>query len=579
MATPYNFPGLGGATVAPPPTTAQFSAIQNAAGQNSLINQLYAGKTVAPVSSITSSAPVVAASSAVKNPNAAFNNTVAAPQVNNSLAIQYPSLVGSAAAGTTMPTAPKTATVQPVATPPAQTTPPTQFPASSGTVPPTQNANTGMTTMYDGNGNPVQIATANVGTNTYNAQTNPNGYYATPPNQQNNTPPVPQAGQPATIDPSLYGSGLFGSLLKNAVTAQQTSQEFNQSLQQGENDVTKQPIPLDFVQGQQAAMQRDYGVQQTALATQASNALADAEAAAPVSQYGALTSPATGNPISSGGTAGLPANLPVAAQSALSALPPQGQQAVLLEAQKVQNNLESLDTAKSNLSAYSQGGLNALNSILGSGFNTAANTGATQATAANTQAVGTAPVNAQLGVYDTQLQNLGTSQVAASQIAAFGNQLLTTMSQPPANGGLGINPYSSQYANLKLNQLQTQFNSPQYATFNTNIAGLQARVSSLLQTGEIPSAATQGAQDIVSGNATLASMQATLQQIDAEAGAITGSQAQVASTAFQQAQQAAGVNTSSANQSPNSTVVSIPISGGGNVQFVQNAQGVWVVKQ
>ena len=195
-----------------------------------------------------------------------------------------------------------------------------------------------------------------------------------------------------------------------------------------------------------------------------------------------------------------------------------------------------------------------------------------QAQAQNQIAVGTAPVQAQLGVYNQQLANLGTSQVAAQQIGAFGDQLIATMSAPPEQGGLGINPYSSQYANEKLNQIQTQFNDPKYATFNTNIAGLQARVSSLLQTGEIPTAATAGAQAIVSGNATLASMQATLQQIQAEAGAITGSQAQVASTAYQQAQQSAGVG----NQAQNS--VSIPLSTGGNATFVKNAQGIWVVQ-
>lgn len=160
-----------------------------------------------------------------------------------------------------------------------------------------------------------------------------------------------------------------------------------------------------------------------------------------------------------------------------------------------------------------------------------------QAAQSNAQAVGTAPVNAQLGVYNTQLQNLGESQVASSQIAAFGDQLLNTMSQSPANGGLGINPSSSQAANATINQLKTQFNDPQYATFNTNIAGLQARISNLLQTGEIPTAATAGAQAIVNGNATLPAMQATLNQIQQEAGAITGSQAQVASTAYKQAQQ------------------------------------------
>lgn len=310
-------------------------------------------------------------------------------------------------------------------------------------------------------------------------------------------------------------------------------------------NINNSPQQIDFKQGQEAALQALFTGQENA----ASQGLASQATLAGIGQTG------VGQGITGLGNAAEAAN--TAQGQAISGL---GTAAGLASPQSYgllnQPYNPITDT-------YGGGGANGA-------INRATQAGNIQAAQSNAQAVGTAPVNAQLEVYNQQLQNLGQSQVAASQIAAFGNQLLTTMSQPPSQGGLGINPYDSQFANLKLNQLKTQFNDPQYATFNTNIAGLQARVSSLLQTGEIPTAATQGAQDIVNGSATLASMQATLQQIGAEAGAITGSQAQVASTAYQQAQLAAGGG--------NSQPIVIPKAGGGNYTFVKNAQGVWVVQ-
>ncbi len=340
-----------------------------------------------------------------------------------------------------------------------------------------------------------------------------------------------------------------------------------------------QPIPLEFQQGQEQVLARQYASQLDAAqqaVTQAQAALGygiqeQGQQQAGYNQAGGLANAQQGlvqSGLASAGSLTQPSgNFPFVFNPSTGTFTNAGG-GVMTPSEIAQAISSGKMSPTQGLQAGSYLGASAQSQIAsamqGVNPNYNWNTGAASAaaTAANTQAVGTAPTNAQLGVYQTQLQNLGASQVAASQIAAFGNQLITTMSQSPANGGLGINPSSSQYANEKINQIKTQFNDPQYATFNTNIAGLQARVASLLQTGEIPTAATAGAQDIVNGNATLAAMQATLTQIGQEAGAITGSQAQVASTAYQQAQQSA-------------TGTNAPISVG-QYTFVKNAQGQWV---
>lgn len=170
------------------------------------------------------------------------------------------------------------------------------------------------------------------------------------------------------------------------------------------------------------------------------------------------------------------------------------------------------------------------------------NTAAGQASAQqnNASVAGSAQTNANQTVYSNAVSDLAQTTAAVSAIDSFGTQLIQNMSNPAANGGLGINPSSSQWGNLTLSQLQQQFNSPQYAQFNTNLQGLQARISALLGTGEIPSAATAGATAIVNGNATPAAMQATLNQIANEGAALIQSKAQIASSAYQNIQSNSG---------------------------------------
>lgn len=115
----------------------------------------------------------------------------------------------------------------------------------------------------------------------------------TPVAPQQPVSPVPQSQAPAApIQPmsKIPTGGLYAQLIQDARGAQERSRLLNQSLNQGMNNITKQPIALEFQQGQQTALQRDYGVQQKAASEQASNALTTASLAAP-QPYGLTTQP------------------------------------------------------------------------------------------------------------------------------------------------------------------------------------------------------------------------------------------------------------------------------------------------
>lgn len=156
------------------------------------------------------------------------------------------------------------------------------------------------------------------------------------------------------------------------------------------------------------------------------------------------------------------------------------------------------------------------------------------AQASNIQTSGTSAANSWNGIYNTANTQAATYSQQQSAINSVGNQALTLMQQA------GINPSSSQFANLKINQLGTQFSSPQYAAFNTAIQSLQARIGSALQAGEIPTAATSNASSIANGNLTLGALASTLSQVDQEMTSFVKTQSDLANYAKGQLSSAAG---------------------------------------
>jgi hypothetical protein len=260
--------------------------------------------------------------------------------------------------------------------------------------------------------------------------------------------------------------------------------------------------------------------------TQQSGLASAGTLASPQTQYGALTNPLTGDAIS--GSNG-------------SVLPASAQSAIALEAQKVQNNQETYAQAQSNLSAYGQNGVNALNQTLGPNFNANTNAGASSAQSSNTATAGTASTSANQAIYQQQLSSAANTLQQTQAIQSSAQQLISSMPS------LGINLTPSQLANTSINQLSTQFSSGQYSQFNANIANLQAKVGALLQQGEIPTSAGAAAQSIINGSLNVGALTSTLNQVLLEAQQQAVSQASTASTAYGNIQSNANTNGSSTN--------------------------------
>lgn len=187
------------------------------------------------------------------------------------------------------------------------------------------------------------------------------------------------------------------------------------------------------------------------------------------------------------------------------------------------------------------GGIAAAGNILGQLQGaTAAGAAPGQAAAANTTTSGTAATNSYAGIYNTANTNAANYSQQQSAINAVGSQALNLLAPLTSS----VNPSSSQFINARLNQLNTQFSSPQYAAFNTAIQSLQARITQALNAGEIPTTATSNAQAIANGNITVGALASTLQQVDAEMSAFVKTQTDLANSAKSQMTGGQGTSTS-----------------------------------
>lgn len=152
----------------------------------------------------------------------------------------------------------------------------TSTPITAPTTPPAYNTTTGLLTDYGRSKGLPEVngqQTPNIGNGLIPGEQTSTGAQSNPgllPLTQNNSGNVPTAT-----------SGLYGKAIANANTLLNESQQFDQAYNQGTNNIYKKPIPLEFQQGQAAALQRDYGTQQQALSEQAKNATTIAGLAAP----------------------------------------------------------------------------------------------------------------------------------------------------------------------------------------------------------------------------------------------------------------------------------------------------------
>lgn len=154
----------------------------------------------------------------------------------------------------------------------------------------------------------------------------------------------------------------------------------------------------------------------------------------------------------------------------------------------------------------------------GGSFNNNVALGQGAANQSNASVAGSATTTANANVYFQAVSDMSTLQANISNIQQFGNQVI-------ANMPTGVNPTDSTVLNSTIQDFTQKYaNNPQYAALLTNIQGFQARVSALLGSGEIPSAATAGATQIADGTLPVGSMAAVVKQIQAEANVMTSTQ-------------------------------------------------------
>lgn len=370
----------------------------------------------------------------------------------------------------------------------------------------------------------------------------PDQYSARVATLQSGATAVPVAGTsvntaepPATTFPGLVGTLARATQgtdpnVANAQVALAEAVKRQQELESGiagqYGKIESQAIPLEFQQGHEQALARQYAGQEAAAqgaVTQLQTALGQAVtergqtltglgaaagyAQPSVAAYGqTVFNPLTGQYEGGGG---LPADtLQQYAQMAAS-----GQYAAI----------PSAITSNPVLSAQ----LNAAAKQLNPNYNPIASTAQGQAAATNIQTGGTATPSAYNAIYQQALGDYTNLQQSVQNVDQFGSLLTSNM----AAGG--INPTDVKYANKTLAQIRAQLSSGAQAQYDTTLAALRSKISGMLSIGgtETPTAITADAQKILDGSLPLSSLNDVLGRIQQEGNVLLQNQAQKVNTA------------------------------------------------
>lgn len=348
------------------------------------------------------------------------------------------------------------------------------------------------------------------------------------------TPPA--ATQTASANTNT--SGMMNPLLQQAIDAQKRAVGINQALNQGISNISQKPIALEFQQGQQAALQRDYGVQAQAANQEAQNATQLVPYGQPSpSAYGQTTfNPLTGQFGSSGGSTGS-----TQVVNPNDQLYPAMQQYAQLRATGQESLIPGSITGNPALNAQ----VTSMAQQNNPGYN--ANTAAGQASAqqSNAQIGGTAAVNAGNSLYQSANPEYQTlKQTTLPNIENFG-QLLT-------QGAGGVNPFDIKFLNGTLAEFKRQLSNSQQAQFDATFQQLQKNISTLAASGGVqtPTANVLQSGATLDPNMKMSTLQNTLQRIAQEGNIYLTNQGNLSNTALNQAQ-GGGSSTSSTSSSGN----------------------------
>lgn len=339
-------------------------------------------------------------------------------------------------------------------------------------------------------------------------------------------PPTASQGTPVTgSSNSATYPGLISSLSsfnpfanKNVSDPYNNAQELNTELQQSRtneaNSVAQNrlnPIPIGDQTGREAVIKNQYLDQQTALAQELAGEsnlynsgltgtnqtltglTTAASGAAPIqaSYSNQVLNPQTGESV--GGTSGA---LSTAVSNAINQIKAGG----------------GYQNAAATLSSFGPAGTNALLSALGPSFNINASNAEAAAQASNINTQGT--LNTTIGAQGAQqaTQNYVAAQTAYKTASSQATNLQNTL----ASTGINNNP---QFINQKINALQNQLGSANYASFITALNETKQAYTSLLSSvgAATPTVNSQAATDIFNENSTPAQINAAIAALNTAA--------------------------------------------------------------
>lgn len=295
-------------------------------------------------------------------------------------------------------------------------------------------------------------------------------------------------------------SGAYNKAQGLATTLQQS--RTNEANAEAQNRLN--PIPIGDQTGREAVMRNQYLQQQTALSQEmgAQSQLYSAGLQGTQQQLSGL-----------GTVAGLAPEATRYDAFGAGNLSPQNQAASL--AQQVKAGLISPDAAASQLnSIYGGAGATFLNQALGGNYNYNAGNAQSAAQQSNIQTQGT--LNTQIGAQGVQqaTQNYVAANTAYQTADAQAKTLINTLNQT----GINTNP---QFVNQKINALQNQLGSANYASFITALNETKQAYTNLLSSvgASTPTVNGQQATDIFNANSTPAQINAAIQQLNIAAKA------------------------------------------------------------
>lgn len=182
---------------------------------------------------------------------------------------------------------------------------------------------------------------------------------------------------------------------------------------------------------------------------------------------------------------------------------------------------KSAQQALSDLSAYGQPAVDALNKALGTNFNFNANAGSAAAGQHNAALASSATPDAYNSIYQGALSDYTNLTQSVQNVDGFGNLLTSNMTSG------GINPTDVKYANKTLAQIRGQLSSSAQAQYDTTLAALRSKISGMLSIGgnETPTAITADAHKILDGSLPLNQLNDVLNRIQGEGNILLTNQA------------------------------------------------------